>query len=92
MLFVTRFFLVSRVMPCKLIYLYQKGQRTVYRLTLVTDFNTQEVVNYAGLVRRGTPDFIEVKVLCLGLLYCCVYVVINNSRASPFVDTLGRSH
>ncbi|KAK3810329.1 MAG: hypothetical protein J3Q66DRAFT_381883 [Benniella sp.] len=44
----------------------QKGQRTVYRLTLVKDFNTDEIANYVELIRRGRPDFIEVK----GVTYC----------------------
>ena len=39
-----------------------KGQRTVYRLTLVKEWNTEELENYAELVKRGNPDFIEVKV------------------------------
>jgi tRNA wybutosine-synthesizing protein 1 len=46
--------------------LRSKGQRTVYRLTLVKDFNTEEVKNYASLVQRGKPDFIEVK----GVTFC----------------------
>lgn len=41
-----------------------KGQRTVYRLTLVKSFNTTELDEYAQLVKLGEPDFIEVKV-CL---------------------------
>ncbi|KAG0300410.1 S-adenosyl-L-methionine-dependent tRNA 4-demethylwyosine synthase [Dissophora globulifera] len=44
----------------------KKGQRTVYRLTLVKDFNTDEIANYVELIRRGQPDFIEVK----GVTYC----------------------
>ena len=39
-----------------------KGQRTVYRLTLVKAFNTEEIQNYAKLVSIGQPDFIEIKV------------------------------
>ena len=39
-----------------------QGQRTVYRLTLVKAWNTDEIKNYAQLVTRGRPDFIEVKV------------------------------
>ncbi|KAG0268833.1 S-adenosyl-L-methionine-dependent tRNA 4-demethylwyosine synthase [Actinomortierella ambigua] len=46
--------------------LSKKGQRTVYRLTLVKDFNTDEIANYVELIRRGKPDFIEVK----GVTYC----------------------
>lgn len=43
-----------------------KCQRTVYRLTLVKAWNTDELDNYAQLVYRGKPDFIEVK----GVTYC----------------------
>lgn len=39
-----------------------QGQRTVYRLTLVKSFNTEELNEYARLVSLGDPDFIEVKV------------------------------
>lgn len=42
--------------------LSDKGQRTVYRLTLVKAFNTEELEGYAKLVTLGNPDFIEVKV------------------------------
>ncbi|CAL1541146.1 unnamed protein product, partial [Lymnaea stagnalis] len=41
--------------------LRDKGQRTVYRLTLVKSWSTEELDNYAKLVSRGNPDFIEVK-------------------------------
>nr|KAG5707049.1 hypothetical protein BaRGS_019654 [Batillaria attramentaria] len=43
-----------------------KGQRTVYRLTLVKAWNTEELENYAQLVSLGNPDFIEIK----GVTYC----------------------
>ncbi|KAK6192346.1 hypothetical protein SNE40_003827 [Patella caerulea] len=46
--------------------LSNKGQRTVYRLTLVKEWNTEEIENYAKLVDLGKPDFIEVK----GVTYC----------------------
>ncbi|KAI9021497.1 hypothetical protein CLU79DRAFT_887879 [Phycomyces nitens] len=46
--------------------LAEKGQRTVYRLTLVKDHNTEEIDNYVDLIRRGKPSFIEVK----GVTYC----------------------
>jgi len=39
-----------------------QGQRTVYRLTLVKAFNTEEIEGYAKLVDLGKPGFIEVKV------------------------------
>jgi tRNA wybutosine-synthesizing protein 1 len=43
-----------------------KGQRTVYRLTLVKEYNTEDVDGYVTLIRRGRPDFIEIK----GVTYC----------------------
>ncbi|XP_076472908.1 S-adenosyl-L-methionine-dependent tRNA 4-demethylwyosine synthase TYW1-like [Babylonia areolata] len=46
--------------------LSHKGQRTVYRLTLVKAWNTEELDNYAQLVSLGQPDFIEIK----GVTYC----------------------
>ncbi|KAI8826609.1 uncharacterized protein EV422DRAFT_510845 [Fimicolochytrium jonesii] len=44
----------------------KKGQRTVYRLTLVKDKNDTTMDDYATLIARGNPDFIEVK----GVTYC----------------------
>ncbi|KAK6638049.1 hypothetical protein RUM44_008474 [Polyplax serrata] len=46
--------------------LAEKGQRTVYRLTLVKAWNVEEIQNYAELVTLGKPDFIEIK----GVTYC----------------------
>lgn len=46
--------------------LSEKGQRTVYRLTLVKAWNAEEIAAYADLVEHGKPDFIEVK----GVTYC----------------------
>lgn len=46
--------------------LSQKGQRTVYRLTLVKGWNVEEMKSYADLVALGKPDFIEVK----GMTFC----------------------
>ncbi len=43
-----------------------KGQRTVYRLTIVKAWNDDEVRNYAKLLELGSPDFIEVK----GVTFC----------------------
>ncbi|KAJ3148917.1 S-adenosyl-L-methionine-dependent tRNA 4-demethylwyosine synthase [Geranomyces variabilis] len=43
-----------------------KGQRTVYRLTLVKDGNDADVSEYADLIAMGNPSFIEVK----GVTYC----------------------
>jgi len=38
-----------------------KRQRTVYRLTLIKGWNTKQIQDYAKLVSRGEPDFIEIK-------------------------------
>jgi len=46
--------------------LKEKGQRTVYRLTIVKAWNDDEVQNYAKLLELGQPDFIEVK----GVTFC----------------------
>ncbi|RZF34501.1 hypothetical protein LSTR_LSTR011743 [Laodelphax striatellus] len=46
--------------------LSEKGQRTVYRLTLVKAWNFDELNNYAQLVDLGNPDFIEIK----GVTFC----------------------
>lgn len=47
-------------------YLNKKKQRTVYRLTLVKSWNSDEIDGYAELVQIGCPDFIEIK----GVTYC----------------------
>ncbi|KAI1292245.1 S-adenosyl-L-methionine-dependent tRNA 4-demethylwyosine synthase TYW1 [Halotydeus destructor] len=46
--------------------LSDKGQRTVYRLTLVKSWNAEEIEGYGRLVDLGKPDFIEIK----GVTYC----------------------
>jgi tRNA wybutosine-synthesizing protein 1 len=46
--------------------LAEKRQRTVYRLTLVKGWNTDDVKQYADLINMGKPDFIEIK----GVTYC----------------------
>lgn len=46
--------------------LKKKGQRTVYRLTLVKGWNAEEMDNYAKLVGIGQPDLIEIK----GVTFC----------------------
>lgn len=46
--------------------LRQKKQRTVFRLTLVNEYNAGNIASYADLVMQGWPDFIEVK----GVTYC----------------------
>jgi len=49
-----------------LVELKKKGQRTVYRLTLVKGWNAEEMDNYAKLVEIGQPDLIEIK----GVTFC----------------------
>lgn len=46
--------------------LRRKKQRTVFRLTLVNQYNASNIAAYADLVMQGEPDFIEVK----GVTYC----------------------
>eukprot|EP01114_Cavostelium_apophysatum_P004965 TRINITY_DN1545_c0_g1_i9.p1 TRINITY_DN1545_c0_g1~~TRINITY_DN1545_c0_g1_i9.p1 ORF type:complete len:530 (-),score=196.52 TRINITY_DN1545_c0_g1_i9:39-1628(-) len=46
--------------------LAKKGQRTVYRLTLVKEWNMDELKDYAALIKRGEPSFVEVK----GVTWC----------------------
>ncbi|KNH09682.1 hypothetical protein XU18_0367 [Perkinsela sp. CCAP 1560/4] len=43
-----------------------KKQRTVFRLTLVKNYNVEQIDGYISLVRLGKPEFIEVK----GVTYC----------------------
>ena len=43
-----------------------KGQRTVFRLTLVKGFNMTDVDEYCELIRRGRPQLIEIK----GVTFC----------------------
>lgn len=46
--------------------LSKKGQRTVFRLTLIKEWNMDEISNYVDLILRGKPGFIEIK----GVTYC----------------------
>ncbi|XP_027331417.1 S-adenosyl-L-methionine-dependent tRNA 4-demethylwyosine synthase [Abrus precatorius] len=46
--------------------LRDKHQRTVYRLTLVKGWNTEDVDAYSKLFSLGEPDFVEIK----GVTYC----------------------
>lgn len=46
--------------------LKEKQQRTVYRLTLVKGWNTEDIDAYFNLFDVGKPDFIEIK----GVTYC----------------------
>lgn len=41
----------------------------MYRLTLVKEWNTEELEAYANLVAKGNPDFIEIKVLPLAQVF-----------------------
>ena len=45
----------------------------MYRLTLVKEWNTEELESYAALVQKGNPDFIEVKVSSLSVLLLCMW-------------------
>lgn len=38
-----------------------KKQRTVFRMTMVKGYNVEEIADYARLVARGQPSFIEIK-------------------------------
>ncbi|KAI9144769.1 hypothetical protein BKA69DRAFT_1054309 [Paraphysoderma sedebokerense] len=67
----------ERFLAC-LSALREKGQRTVYRLTLVKQFNTEEILNYVELVNIGCPDFIEVK----GVTYCGYSAASNLTMAN----------
>ena len=51
-------------------YLAQKNQRTCIRLTLVKGMNMEDHEHYAELIKKGNPDFIEVK----------AYIYIGASR------------
>jgi tRNA wybutosine-synthesizing protein 1 len=46
--------------------LAKKGQRTVFRMTLVKQWNMDEMRQYAELIERGRPSFVEIK----GVTYC----------------------
>ncbi|CAK9176361.1 unnamed protein product [Ilex paraguariensis] len=46
--------------------LREKQQRTVYRLTLVKGWNTEDIDAYSSLFVIGNPDFVEIK----GVTYC----------------------
>ncbi|KAK1256732.1 hypothetical protein QJS04_geneDACA024040 [Acorus gramineus] len=46
--------------------LYEKEQRTVYRLTLVKGWNAEDIDAYSSLLGVGNPDLVEIK----GVTYC----------------------
>lgn len=62
--------------------LHKKRQRTVFRLTLVNAYNTENTSAYADLVEMGWPDFIEVK----GVTYCGT----SNSSTLTMKDNVPR--
>lgn len=55
----------ARFLSC-LKQLKEKGQRTVYRMTLVKSYNMDEINGYSELIELGQPDLIEIK----GVTYC----------------------
>ncbi|ETW02566.1 hypothetical protein, variant [Aphanomyces invadans] len=55
----------ERFLSC-LTQLKAKGQRTVYRMTLVKEHNMKEIDNYVELIHMGEPDLIEIK----AVTYC----------------------
>lgn len=63
----------ERLGQCLDILRKKSYQRTVFRLTLVKDFNTDGVEGYADMVERSLPCFIEVK----GVTYC------GTSKSNP---------
>ncbi|XP_050340245.1 uncharacterized protein LOC126766532 [Bactrocera neohumeralis] len=56
----------ERCLSCVDVLRKKKNTRTVFRLTLVNDMNSVHIANYADLVEKGWPDFIEVK----GVTFC----------------------
>lgn len=56
----------ERLEACLDIIREKRTHRTVYRLTLVKNFNAEDVEGYADLIARGEPCFVEVK----GMTYC----------------------
>lgn len=58
--------LLTNVCQDSLKALREKQQRTVYRLTLVKGWNTEEIDAYFNLFSIGKPDFVEIK----GVTYC----------------------
>jgi tRNA wybutosine-synthesizing protein 1 len=49
-----------------LLFMREKQQRTVYRMTLVKSYNMDEVEQYCDLIQEGEPDLIEIK----AVTYC----------------------
>ena len=44
-----------------LMYMREKKQRTCIRLTMIKGINMKDAENYAGMIMKAEPDFIEVK-------------------------------
>lgn len=63
----------ERLLKCLDILKEKKKQRTVFRLTLVSGYNMDNYDEYAELVARGEPCFVEIK----GATYC------GTSKSNP---------
>jgi tRNA wybutosine-synthesizing protein 1 len=63
----------ERLQECLSILREKQNQRTVFRLTLVKDFNIEEHDGYADFAAKALPCFIEVK----GVTYC------GTSKSNP---------
>ena len=59
-------------------YMRQKKQRTCIRLTCIRGINMVEPENYAALIERGNPDFLEVK----------AYMFVGASRERLSMDNM----
>ena len=55
----------ERYLAC-LDILRSKRQRTVYRVTLLKGYNMECIHEYARLIQRGQPTFVEIK----GVTFC----------------------
>ncbi|KAJ3227479.1 S-adenosyl-L-methionine-dependent tRNA 4-demethylwyosine synthase [Clydaea vesicula] len=58
----------------------ERKERTVYRFTLVKEYNTEEIDQYVELVKIGKPDFIEVK----GFVYKFIQLCTNLNFSVTF--------
>jgi tRNA wybutosine-synthesizing protein 1 len=59
-------------------YLSQKKQRTTVRLTVIKGLNDSDAEGYAELIKKGNPDFIEIK----------GYVFVGASRERLNIDNM----
>ncbi|EPR78621.1 Radical S-adenosyl methionine and flavodoxin domain protein [Spraguea lophii 42_110] len=55
----------SRFTECIKI-LKDRKERTVFRLTLIKNYNNDDIIHYTTLINLGQPDFIEIK----GVTFC----------------------